>query len=140
MQDITLFIQNHMLLCLALIAVLFVLVIVEFINQKRATKQLSAVQATQLINRSNAAVVDIRAPASYSAGHIIGAISAPLSELKEKIKKLEKFKSQPIVIVCASGIESPRASAILIADGFDVHILAGGIRSWTDADMPLVKD
>jgi rhodanese-related sulfurtransferase len=84
--------------------------------------------------------VDIRASSLYSDGHIIGSVSLPLSDLKEKISKLDKFKTQPIVIACASGVESSRASDLLKDKGFDVRILSGGIRAWTEASLPLVKE
>jgi rhodanese-related sulfurtransferase len=140
MQDILLFIHQHLFLCLALVIVLFTLVLVEFYNQRRAPQQISLIKATQLINHGNAKIVDIRSSSLYSDGHIIGAVSLPLSELKEKISKIDKFKTQPIVITCASGVESSRASAILKDSGFDVRILSGGIRAWTDASLPLVKE
>jgi rhodanese-related sulfurtransferase len=140
MQDIALFIQHHWVLNCILMGVLLALVLVEFINQKRATAQVTPQQTTQLINRSDAVIVDVRAPVQYSAGHIIGAISAPVSDLKDKLKKLEKYKAKTLIIACATGLESARASTVLITAGFDVRILSGGIRSWTEADMPLVKD
>jgi len=139
MQDIVLFIQHHWLLALALIVVLSTLLVLEFMNQKRGSKQLSPAQATLLINHSDAIVVDIRNTSQFTEGHIIGALSIPLEEIKDKWKKLEKFKSQPVVIVCMSGTDSPRAASLLTEQGFSVRILAGGIRAWLDADMPLVK-
>jgi rhodanese-related sulfurtransferase len=140
MQDITQFIQNHLALNLALVAVLFALMLLEFISQKRGTKQLSPAQTTQQINHANATILDIRSAPSYKEGHIIGAVSLPLPELDEKIKKLEKYKSNPIVVVCANGTESPRAASILTQKGFDVRILAGGTRAWIDAELPIVKE
>jgi rhodanese-related sulfurtransferase len=140
MQDIELFIHHHLALCLVMAIVLFALIIVEYINQRRSPSQLSVIQTTQMINRNDAKIVDIRSGETFSNGHIIGAVSLPFSELKEKINKLQKFKSQPIVIVCASGVESHRAAAVLKAEGYNTRILSGGIRSWMEADLPLVKD
>ena len=40
---------------------------------------ISAAQATQLINREDALVVDVRDPGEYGAGHILGAKNVPLS-------------------------------------------------------------
>jgi rhodanese-related sulfurtransferase len=140
MQDTVLFLQHHWTLSVTFLVGLIILVCVEFFNQKRSPASLSPIQATYMLNRENAKIVDIRSAAHYSDGHIIGAVSLPLSELKEKINKLQKFKSQPIVITCASGVESLRASTLLKAEGYDVRILAGGVRAWSDANMPLVKD
>lgn len=140
MQNILAFTHNHGLLVLALVGVLFTLIILEFIKQKRSATRLSPTQVTQMINHSNACILDIRTPEAYAAGHIIGAISIPLKDLSERYRKLEKFKSQPIVIVCANGIESSKAATLLAPQGFQIYLLAGGLRAWNEADMPLVKD
>lgn len=140
MQDIIPFIQHHTALVAALVAVLVVLIILEFLKQKQNANRLSPAQAVQYINHKKGVVVDIRNYDAYLSGHIVGAISLPLNEIKDKSKKIEKFKSQPIIIACANGQDSPRAAHLLMEQGFLVHILAGGLRAWRDADMPLVKD
>jgi rhodanese-related sulfurtransferase len=139
MQDITLFIQQHGMLSLAFAIVLFLLMIVEFIRLKQATNHISVAQVTSLINHHNAVVVDIRNTESFAKGHIVDAISLPLQDLGDKYKKLDKFKSQPIVLVCAAGVDSARAATSLTKNGFNVLILKGGIKAWLTADMPIVK-
>lgn len=140
MQDFLQFIQQHWALSAALVVVLVLLIIVEFIKLKCGAIRISPAQAIQLINRENAMVVDIRSPEAFVTGHIVDAISLPYPELEKKYKKLEKFKSQPIVITCATGLESPRAAELLMKYGFKTHVLNGGIRGWKDAEMPLVKN
>ncbi len=139
MQDIALFMQHHGTLTMAFAIVLLLLIIIEFIRLKRGTNQVSPAELTTLINRQNAVVVDLRAPEAYTGGHIVEAVSLPSKDVEEKYKKLEKFKSTPIVLVCATGLESQKAASILIKHGFNVFILAGGIRAWQTAEMPLVK-
>lgn len=139
MQDILILIQHQKMLVAALVIVLILLMIVEFIRQKQGAQRLSPQMATQMINHQNALVLDIRPSEAFTTGHIVGSISLPLTELEQKLKKIEKFKSQPIVITCAGGLESPRAAAILTKHGFQVSLLAGGIRGWKEAELPLVK-
>src|SRR5258708_38843270 len=43
---------------------------------------VSVAQATQLINREDALVLDVRDPAEYDAGHILGAKNQPLAPLE----------------------------------------------------------
>jgi rhodanese-related sulfurtransferase len=140
MQDVLLFIRNHWLLNLALVVVLFVLVLLEFINQKRGAAKAGPAEVTRLINHSDANVVDIRGQALFSQGHIIGAMAIPVTELNEDNKKLGKLKVQPLILVDANGTEAPRAAELLIKQGYNVRVLAGGMRGWRDADMPVVKD
>lgn len=141
MQEIILFIQHHVLLVAAMIATLVILMILEFINQKRSASQVSPAKATFLINREDAVVIDVRSSTLFADGHIIGAQSIPLAELEEKSKKkLDKYKSKPLIITCMTGLDSAKAALLLISQGFDARILTGGIRAWREAGMPIVKD
>ena len=139
MQDIILFMQHHLLLVAAFAAVLFLLFILEFIKIKRGTQSLGPAEAVRLINHEKAVIVDVRSYEAYLTGHIVNSVSLPLNEIKDKIKKIEKFKSQPIVVVCGTGVEASRAATLLTQQGFQAQVLAGGIRAWRDAEMPLVK-
>ena len=139
MQDILSFIQNHLALSSLLAVILIGLIIIEFIKLRRGTRQVSPARVVQLINHNQAAVVDIRGSDAFLAGHIVGAISLPMNEIANKLKKIEKFKSQSMVIVCATGADSNKAATLLTQQGFQVQILAGGMRAWRDAQLPVVK-
>jgi rhodanese-related sulfurtransferase len=115
--------------------------ILEFAAQKRGNLKLSPLQLVQLMNRNNAVVIDIRQAPLFAEGHIIDAISMPAEDIENKLKKIEKYKSKPVVLTCLTGNESPRTAAVLAKNGFEnIHVLNGGIRAWRDADMPLVKE
>lgn len=140
MQDILSFIQNHWMLSIVLVIIFVLLLIIELIRNKQGARRISPQEATQLINHQDAVLVDLRSTDAFKTGHIVGAISIPFAELENKSKKLEKYKSKPIILVCATGVESARATSMLMKTGLTALILAGGIRSWRDAEMPLVKD
>jgi rhodanese-related sulfurtransferase len=140
MKDFTLFLQQHSMLSIALVVILILLFIVESIRAKLSARRISPVEATHLMNHEEAVVVDIRSPDAFYSGHIIGALSLPLVDLEKQYKKLEKYIKKPIVIVCATGLESPRAAQFLIKNGYHALIHAGGIRAWKEANMPLVKN
>lgn len=139
MPDLLIFIQNHQMLFLGLAIVLVALVTIEFMKIRRGNNQILPQEAIKLINHENAVVVDIRDGDVFSKGHIINAISLPLSEIQTKHKKLDKFKSNPILIICSNGTESLSAVDSLAKLGYDTRIISGGIRGWKDAEMPLVK-
>jgi rhodanese-related sulfurtransferase len=139
MQDILTFMQHHSDLSIALIVVFILLLVIEFIKQKQGGKSLTPHQVTHLINHENAVVVDLRTQDLYTSGHIPGSILIPFKELNEKFKKIEKLNAQPIVLVCANGIESQRAYIQLTKKGMKPSLLRGGLRAWRDANMPLVK-
>lgn len=139
MQDITVFIQNHWLLSLVLVIVLFLLIILEFIKQKSGGARLTPRQVTDFINHKEAVIVDLRDTEAFNKGHILNAISLPFKDIEQKIQKLEKFKSQPLIVVCATGVESQRAFVTLQNKGFNAQVLAGGMRAWRESDLPVVK-
>ncbi len=138
MQDILSLLQHHASLSMTLTILLILLTIVEFIRSKKGAQQLSPALATQMINHQNATVLDVRKADVFSTGHIVDAVSIPLDELQNKYKKLDK--SKPIIIVCATSTESQQAVNLLAKYEFKAFILAGGIRGWKDAGMPLVKE
>lgn len=140
MQDITTFIQSHSALSLAFAVLVALLALVEFIRHKRSAQQVTPIQLTQMINHQHAVVVDIRPTDIFAKGHVIGSQSLPMAELKNNHKKIEKLKTKPIVLVCAKGLDSPKIAATLKTQGYDVHVLGGGINSWISANMPTVKE
>jgi rhodanese-related sulfurtransferase len=49
-------------------------------------------------------------------------------------------KDTPVILVCASGIRSKRAVAVAKKLGFEqAHSLAGGLKAWKEANLPVEK-
>lgn len=106
----------------------------------RAGREVSAVEAVQLINRKDAVVIDVRDTGEYEAGHIASAKHVPERQLTERLKEFEKFKGRPVIVTCRSGMRSSAAVQILRRNGFDEAVnLRGGIGAWQQAGMPLEK-
>ncbi|MCL1620793.1 rhodanese-like domain-containing protein [Ralstonia pseudosolanacearum] len=102
--------------------------------------QVSASAATQLINRRNAVVVDVREAAEYAAGHLPQAKHAALGDLAGKAAGLAKNKETPIILVCQTGQRAGRAQAVLKQAGYsEVYSLEGGLAAWQQAGLPIVK-
>ncbi len=111
-----------------------------FGNRIRGIKDVDHIAATQLINRQNALVLDVREQGEYDSGHILNSRLIPLGKLHERIGELEKYRERPIVVVCRSGMRSASACAMLGKQGFaQVHNLAGGVMAWQKASLPLEK-
>ncbi|MFN3883201.1 MAG: rhodanese-like domain-containing protein [Rhodocyclaceae bacterium] len=103
-------------------------------------KNISVSEATLLINRQDALVVDVRETAEWSAGHIPAARHLPLSQFAKHLVEIDKSKDKPIILVCASGNRSGTAARMLQKAGFQqVFNLAGGMRAWIDAGLPVTK-
>ena len=101
---------------------------------------LSAAGAVQLMNREKAVVIDVSDAEEFAAGHVTNSKNVPLNQLDEKLAGLVKNKELPLILVCTSGIRSNRAVATAKKLGFaNVQALAGGLKAWREANLPLEK-
>ncbi len=101
---------------------------------------LSAAAAVQLINRERAVVVDVSETGEFAAGHVGGAKNVPLGQFEQRLPEVVKNKGVPLILVCASGIRAKRALAAAKKLGYDkAQVLAGGLKAWKDANLPVEK-
>ena len=84
-------------------------------------------------------VLDVREPEEWSAGHIDGAIHAPLGGLLAG-GTAPLDAARPVVVVCRSGQRSELATMLLRSRGQDAANLAGGLHAWAGAGLPLTTD
>lgn len=105
-----------------------------------AGKGLDPVAATQLINREDATILDVREADEFAGGHLPEARNIPLGKLAERVGELEKFKDRALLVCCAAGVRSGKACAELRKNGFTkMHSLAGGVDAWVAAGYPVKK-
>jgi len=136
-QQLIEFIGNHWVLFAALVAIVGLLVH-NFVVSGKGSVDPSA--ATDLINRKDAVVVDVRPTADFSKGHIINSLNIPMNGFKKQIGTLQKHKDKPILVTCRSGSQSSAACQLLRKEGFeDVHNLRGGVMAWQSANLPLSR-
>lgn len=133
------FLLAHWELSLATLIVILLIVIYEGHERVRGIAHLSVQRAVELINRENAVVLDIRDGKLFKEGHILHAVSMPIHDFQKKISQIEKYKQQPIILVCAMGNQSMHALKILNKHGFkQVYSLKGGMGAWRLASFPVV--
>jgi rhodanese-related sulfurtransferase len=101
---------------------------------------LSTANAVQLINRERAVVVDVCEAEEFAAGHVGGAKNVPVGQLEQRLPEVVKNKTVPLILVCASGARANRALGVAKKLGYDkAQVLAGGLKSWKEANLPLEK-
>lgn len=133
------FAGNHVLLVSALVFSFFVLVFMELRRKAAGITSLDPHEVVRLIN-ADAVIIDLRSADAFARGHIVNAKNIPQDELATSQDKIDRLKSKPIIAVCDSGISSTRAVAALSKSGVEsVYDLRGGIKAWTQANMPLVS-
>ena len=134
------FVQNNLAMIMAA-AVSGGMLLWSFLSSSRSGSEIDTLVAVQLINYKDGLVLDVREGSEYEGGHIVNSKHIPGDKLEDRIQELEKFKSNPIVIIHRSGANSTgKAGSILSKHGFaHVHTLAGGIDTWQKANLPIVK-
>ncbi len=101
---------------------------------------LSAAGAVQLINREKAVVIDVSEAEEFASGHVASAKNLPIGQFEEKLPGTVKNKGLPLILVCASGFRSNRALATAKKLGYEkAQCLAGGMKSWKEANLPVEK-
>ena len=82
-----------------------------------------------------AALVDVREPYEWAAGHIPGSRHVPIDALAEALPDLPA--DRPVVLVCLGGLRAAMCAAALRTTGLDVRVLDGGVRAWVAAGLTL---
>src|SRR4030095_10211924 len=96
--------------------------------------------SVQLINRQRAVVIDVREPEEFAAGHVTGAKNVTLAQLEEKLSGMVKNKSLPLLLICTSGGRAPPAVETAKKLVYkQAQAIAGGLKSWKEANLPVEK-
>jgi rhodanese-related sulfurtransferase len=133
------FIQNNLLLFVVAFAS-GAMLLWPLVRRSSGGPWVSAAQATQLINREDALVIDVRDPGEYGAGHILGAKSLPLSRLAAGAGEVAKKKEATLIVYCDNGERAGKAMGTLKGLGYGkLFNLSGGLGAWKQAGLPVEK-
>jgi rhodanese-related sulfurtransferase len=141
MQEYIEFASNNPALSLAWVAIAGFLIYSFGSSAMSKVKSVNNHEATALMNKENAIVVDVRAAENYRKSHILNAINLPTADIEaNKLSMIEKYKNTPIIVMCDTGMSSGRAANRLAKMDFTtVYNLSGGMASWQEANLPTVK-
>ncbi|MEZ8196253.1 rhodanese-like domain-containing protein [Vibrio cortegadensis] len=141
MQEYVAFFQENMILAVAWIG-LVVAVIMNIVKSTTAAyKEINSAETTQLMNRENGVVVDIRTKDEFKKGHITDAVHILPSDIKAgNFGSLENHKADPIIVVCKTGQTAVESANLMAKAGFEnVNLLQNGLAGWSEANMPLIR-
>lgn len=135
MENIGIFVSQNLLFCLSFILILAIYIIFEMTQTKKAQYNLSVADAVLAVNKNKGIYLDTRDHEAFVNAHIIGAHNIASTEIKDKHKKLAKYKDKPIVIY---GDQPEKAMLALRQQGFEqVYTLKGGLSAWLQASYPV---
>ncbi len=131
------FIGNHPFMVAAWVLTLMMFIMFE---RSKAGKAVTPAQATNLINKEDAVIIDIRPKKEWATGHITNAKHIPLSDLDRRLDELSKYKQRPVIVVCNLGQAAGTATRKLKAAGFENAVrLSGGMTEWKGQSLPVIK-
>lgn len=91
------------------------------------------------IKKGEVVVLDTRPACEFAAGHIAGAISVPVDELKERLGKLPKRTEYVAYCRGPYCIYADRAVEILCKSGRRARRLSEGFPEWKAAGLPTAR-
>jgi rhodanese-related sulfurtransferase len=109
----------------------------EYLGAREEIELLSAPELDERIEQGKVVVLDVRPEAEYRAGHIAGAVSAPLERLESIAPGLPKRRD--VVAYCRGPycVYADEAVRVLRARGIRAKRLDVGFPEWRRAGLPV---
>jgi rhodanese-related sulfurtransferase len=108
----------------------------EYLGDRDGVEQVSAAELAERLARGQVVVLDVRPHAEYRAGHIAGAVSAPVEALETEPPKLRQAE---VVAYCRGPycVYADDAVRLLQARGVRARRLDVGFPEWRRAGHPI---
>lgn len=111
------------------ICVLSAITSVYLLANNQGDKEMSKNVLGTSTTTKKVALIDVREPSEYLAGHADGAINVPLGDILAG-KSFGIDKNQVIQVYCRSGIRAGQAKTKLEKDGYKNVTSIGGLVDW----------
>jgi len=94
------------------------------------------VDAFAIAHAGGAAVLDVREPHEFAAGHVPGAVLVPIGQLGSRLHEVPD--GRPLYVICALGGRSLRAATALRNQvGIEAVSVSGGTLGWIESGRPV---
>jgi rhodanese-related sulfurtransferase len=102
----------------------------EYLGARDAMETVAGDELLRRVKQGEVTVLDVRPPEEYRAGHIPGAVSIPLGELKARFRELPK--NRDVVAYCRGPycVFAVEAVELLRKKGFRAHRMKEGVLDW----------
>jgi rhodanese-related sulfurtransferase/DNA-binding transcriptional ArsR family regulator len=101
-----------------------------YLGDRSGMEQITAAELRRRIKAGDVAVLDVRPPVEYQAGHIPTARSVPIEQLEHRLDELPA--DTEIVAYCRGPwcVYAPEAVRLLEARGYTARLFADGYPGW----------
>jgi rhodanese-related sulfurtransferase/DNA-binding MarR family transcriptional regulator len=108
-----------------------------YLGDMAALEPVAQDELARRLEEGDVVVVDVRPPAEYRAGHILGAINLPNDQLVARLAELPR--GSDVVAYCRGRycILAPKAVRVLRTHGYRARPLKGGLPEWRRAGLPV---
>ena len=112
-------------------------VVDRYLDSRDELQPVSLRELRRLIRDAEVTVVDVRPPEEYEAGHIPGALSIPVPELKRRMREIPKGRE--VIAYCRGRycVYSLEAVSVLRKHGFRARRADEGLPDWKSAGFPI---
>lgn len=110
-----------------------------YLGQRDGIEEISRDELARRLHAGNVIVLDVRPANEFSAGHIHGARSVPISELRHHMRRLPR--DAEIVAYCRGPycVFANEAVSQLRSSGFHASRLEDGYPEWRRAGLPIAS-
>ncbi|MFQ5706893.1 MAG: ArsR/SmtB family transcription factor [bacterium] len=108
-----------------------------FFEKRDGMEPISKDELSKRIEEDGVIVLDVRPAEEYAKGHIPGALSIPLSQLKKRLDEIPQ--NREVVAYCRGPycVLSAEAMKILRDAGYEAVRLKEGLPEWKEAGLPV---
>jgi rhodanese-related sulfurtransferase len=110
-----------------------------FVDAHDELQPITFAELRRRLRNGSATVVDVRPREEFEAGHIPGAISMPVADVKRRMKELPR--SREVIAYCRGPycLYSLDAVTLLRRHGFKARRADEGLPQWRTAGLPVVS-
>jgi rhodanese-related sulfurtransferase len=109
----------------------------KFFSDRESVEPVHRQELLERVRKGSVVVLDVRPREEYEAGHLTGAISIPVPELKRRLKSLPR--NREIVAYCRGPycLMATEAVELLQKKGYRARRVEFGVSEWRDHGFPI---